>query len=259
MVGRSLRFSWTAGVARWEQTADKGCPCRLRSGSSAMGTGGRKGVAVAGAESSARQVPARLARGASRRDPQSGSRVHCWGAAKYMEAARGRVRAGQQVGQSALLSVRMAWRAPAGGRRRGFCALSAGPGAGLTGSATAASPRVSPSQHPRVHPTASRTAGAFFLVRPLVPRSPGMPTTPLPSTLLGRTWGRGRCGVGGRQGARGPGPVSACGGPGPGRWLPLMRRPKGGRGGLSAAQATMEGLHSRTSQGRRKWRTRQAR
>jgi hypothetical protein len=166
---------------------------------------------VTGTQSGGRHRPAWPARGASWRDPQSGTEVHCCGAAKYMDAARGRVRAGQRVGQSALLPARTAWQAPAVGRGRGRYAASAGAGGGRTGPATDGCPTVIPMQPPRVHPTPSCAAGAFPLVRPLVPTSLGMPTIPLPSTLLGRTWGRGRCGVGGRQGARGaarrPGPA----------------------------------------------------
>ncbi|SHN38322.1 hypothetical protein SAMN05216499_1642 [Actinacidiphila paucisporea] len=152
--------------------------------------GGRR-VAVASGEAGVRRWPAVPVPGASWRGRWSGTEVHCCGTAKYMAAAGSGVRAGQHVGQSALLPVRTAWRALAGGRRRGSCARSAGPGSGRTGRAAAGFPRAHPRRYPRVHPTLSRAAGVFCLVRPLVRTSLRMPTTPLPSTLLGRTWGKG--------------------------------------------------------------------
>jgi hypothetical protein len=234
--------------------------CRLRSGSPAIGAGGGKGVAVAGTEPGGRHRPARAAWGASWRDWRSGTRVHCCGATKYMDAAPGGVRAGQRVRQSAWLPVRTAWRSPAGGRRRGWCALWTGLGSGRTRPATAVSPTVSPSLHPPVHPTHSRTTRVFCLVRPLVLTSPGMPTTPLPSTLLGRTWGKGTVRRR-REAAREGSSADFClrralAGP-----LAVADASAGGMGGggLPAASATMDSLHSSTSQGRLTWRTRQAR
>ncbi len=167
--------------------------CRLRPDRRRWAPAGGGRVVVTGAESGGRKrtAPAGLARGAPWRDPRSGTRVHCCGAAKYMDAAGSGVRAGQRVGQSARPPVRTAWRSPAGGRRRGSCARWTGPRGGRTGPAAAGSPRAHPRRHPGLHPTPSRLTGASSLVRPLVQTSLRMPTTPLPSTLLGRTWGKG--------------------------------------------------------------------
>lgn len=171
------------------RTRGVGSPCDLTRRRGAPASGRR--VAVASGESGARRWLAVPVPGASWRGRWSGCRVHCCGTAKYMDAARSGVRAGQRAGQSALPPVRTARRAPAGGSRRRPGSLSVGTRSGRAGRATGGCPMVIPMPPPRVHPTPSHLTRSFPLVRPLALTSPGMPTTPLPSTLLGRTWGKG--------------------------------------------------------------------
>lgn len=185
---------------------------------------------MTGTEPGGRYRPAGPARGASWTDDvRSGSRVHCCGAATYMDAARGGVRAGRRVGQSAWRLVRTAWRAPAGGRRRGSGALSAGPGGGRRGWLPQL-PRGCPRSCTRRCTRPFRAwSECSACSGPLSRRRRGCRQPLCPPPSLAVPGGRGRCGVGGRQGARGPALISASGGPWPGGWPPLVAS-AGGRG-----------------------------